>query len=139
MEESARHLLFHGVIILLLGLLAGIPYGRAILKKEQDSLIIAWRVAHSSLSMGAILMFSLVSILPLLSVDLTIKWVIVVLFIVTGYSFTFALYLGPIVGHRGLSYRGPFLAKAVYLGNSTGALASLLGTLVLLFAAWKTL
>ena len=139
MEQSARHLLFHGVIILLLGLLAGIPYGRAILKKQQEKLITAWRVAHSSLSMGAILMFSLVSILPLLSVDLTIKWVIVVLFIVTGYSFTFALYLGPIVGHRGLSYRGPFLAKAVYLGNSTGALASLLGTLVLLFAAWKTL
>jgi hypothetical protein len=139
MEQSARHLLFHGVIILLLGLLAGIPYGRAILKNEQEKLITAWRVAHSSLSMGSILMFSLVSILPLLSVDLTIKWVIVVLFIVTGYSFTFALYLGPIVGHRGLSSRGPFLAKAVYLGNSTGALASLLGTLVLLFAAWKTL
>lgn len=139
MDESARHLLFHGVVILLLGLLAGIPYGRAILKKEQESLIIAWRVAHSSLSMGAILMFALVSILPLLNVDLNIKWFIVVLFIVTGYAFSFALYLGPIVGHRGLIYRGPLLAKAVYLGNSTGALASLLGTLFLLFAAWETL
>lgn len=52
MEEPARHLLFHGVIILLLGLLAGIPYGRAILKKQQDSLIIAWRVAHSALTMN---------------------------------------------------------------------------------------
>ena len=139
MEESARHLLFHGAIILLLGLLAGFPYARAIIRKEQEKLITGWRVAHSALSMGAILMFSLVSILPLLNVDLTIKWYIVVLFIVSGYSFTFALYLGPNVGHRGLIYRGPLLAKAVYLGNSIGALTSLLGTLVLLFAAWKTL
>ncbi len=139
MEEPARHLLFHGVIILLLALLAGIPYGRAILKKEANSIIFAWRVAHSALSMGAILMFSLVSILPLLNVDLIIKWYIVVLFIVSGYAFSFALYLGPNVGHRGLIYRGPFLAKSVYLGNSIGALTSLLGAFILLFAAWKTL
>jgi len=139
MEEPARHLLFHGVIILLLGLLAGIPYGRAILKKEQDSLIIAWRVAHSSLSMGAILMFALVPILSLLNVDLKIMWSIAVLFIITGYAFSFALYLGPAVGHRGLSYRGPLPAKLVYFGNSIGAVTSLLGAFILLYAAWETL
>ncbi len=54
MEEPARHLLFHGAIILLLGLLAGGPYGKAILKKEPDSLIFAWRVAHSALSLLAL-------------------------------------------------------------------------------------
>lgn len=139
MEEPARYLLFHGVIILLLGLLAGIPYGRAILKKEQESVIIAWRVAHSALSMGAILMFALVPILSLLKIDLKIMWSITVLFIVSGYAFLFALYLGPIVGHRGLSYRGPLPAKLVYLGNSIGALTSLLGTFILLYAAWETL
>ena len=109
------------------------------LKKEQDKFIAAWRVAHSALSIGAILMFSLVSILPLLNVDFTIKWHIVVLFIISGYSFSFALYLGPIMGHRGLIYRGPFLAKAVYLGNITGAITSLPGTLILLFSAWRSL
>jgi len=139
MEDSARQLLFHGVIVLLLGLLAGIPYARAIVKRQPDSLIVAWRVAHSALSMGAILMFALVSLLPLLTVDVKTKWVIAGLFIVSGYAFSFALYLGPIVGHRGLKYKGPFLAKSVYLGNSLGALTSLLGALVLLFAAWQTL
>lgn len=138
-EEPARHLLFHGVIILLLGLLAGIPYGRAIVKKEPDSLIVAWRVAHSALSMGALLMLALVPILPLLQVGLNIKWSIAGLFIVSGYAFSFALYLGPNVGQRGLSYTGPFFAKTVYLGNSIGAFAALLGTLTLLFAAWETL
>ena len=139
MEEPARYLLFHGVIVLLLGLLAGIPYGKAILNRESDSTVFAWRVAHAALSMGAILMLSLVSILPMLNVGLNIRWSIVVLFIVSGYFFSFALYLGPCVGHRGLSYSGSFLAKLVYFGNSIGALTSLLGTLVLLFAAWETL
>ena len=43
MEESAKHLLFHGTVILLIALLAGIPYGRSILKKEADNIIFAWR------------------------------------------------------------------------------------------------
>lgn len=139
MEEPARHLLFHGAIILLLALLAGIPYGRAILKKKADSIIFAWRVAHSALTIGAILMFSLVPILSMLNVNLKVMWSIAVLFIVSGYAFSLALYLSPTVGHRGLSYRGPFPAKLVYFGNSIGALTSLLGTLVLLYAAWVTL
>ncbi len=139
MEEPARHLLFHGVIILLLALLAGIPYGRAILRKEAERLVFAWRVAHSALTMGAILMFALVPILSQLNVDLKIMWSIAVLFIVSGYAFSFALYLGPIVGHRGLTYRGSLPAKMVYFGNSIGALTSLLGTFFLLYAAWETL
>ncbi len=35
MEEPAQYFLFHGVIILFLVLLAGIPYGKAILKKKR--------------------------------------------------------------------------------------------------------
>ena len=139
MEEPARHLLFHGAIILLLALLAGLPYGRAILKKEADSTIFAWRVAHSALAIGAILMFALVPILSQLNVEQEIMWYIAVLFIVSGYAFSFALYLGPIVGHRGLAYGGSLPAKLVYFGNSTGAFTSLLGAFILLYAAWETL
>ena len=39
MEESARYIMFHAVIVLLAGLLAGIPYGRAILKNTNERLI----------------------------------------------------------------------------------------------------
>lgn len=40
-------LLFHGAIVVLIGLLSGIPYGSAIIKKKGKSVIRAWRVAHS--------------------------------------------------------------------------------------------
>ncbi|HFQ62235.1 MAG TPA: hypothetical protein ENK39_08070 [Epsilonproteobacteria bacterium] len=139
MEEPAKYLLFHGVIILLFALLAGFPYARSILKKEAENIIFAWRVAHSALIMGAILMLALVPILSYLNVELKVLWIISGLFIISGYTFLFALYLGPIVGHRGLYYGKEFSAKLVYLGNSIGALTSLLGTLLLLYASWKSL
>jgi glucan phosphoethanolaminetransferase (alkaline phosphatase superfamily) len=139
MEESAKHLFFHGTVILLLALLSGIPYGRSLLKKQSENIIFAWRVAHSSLTMGAILMFSLVPILSLLVISVTVKELIALFFIVSAYSFSFALYLSPLTGYRGLHHKGPFLAKAVYFGNFIGALTSTLGALILLYAAWQTL
>ena len=74
-----------------------------------------------------------------LNTSSSLKWSISILFIVSGYSFVWALMLGPFVGHRGLSSSGPTSAKLVYTGNILGAVTSLLGTLVLLYAAWINL
>lgn len=139
MEESARYLMFHAVVVLLSGLLAGIPYGRAILKKSNERLIDAWRVAHAALPMGAILLLVISVSFSSLNVAINLKWVISVLFIISGYGFMLALLLGPVVGHRGLSSRGPLTAKLVYSGNLLGAITSLVGTVVLLYAAWLNL
>lgn len=136
MEESARYLMFHAMIVLLVGLLVGMPYGRAILKGTNQRLIEAWRVAHSSLPIGAILLLALSVSFSSLNVSANLKWAIAVLFIVSGYSFMVALILGPIFGHRGLSAKGPIAAKFVYSGNLTGAITSLLGTIFMLYAAW---
>jgi len=139
MEESARYLMFHAVVVLLTGLLAGIPYGRAILKKSNERQIDAWRVAHAALPMGAILLLVISVSFSGLNVAVNLKWVISILFIISGYGFIVALILGPIVGHRGLSSRGPLVAKLVYSGNLLGAITSLFGTVVLLYAAWLNL
>ena len=139
MEESARYLMFHAVVVLLSGLLAGIPYGRAILKKSNERLIDAWRVAHAALPMGAILLLVISVSFAGLNVAINLKWVISILFIISGYGFMVALLLGPVVGHRGLSSRGPLVAKLVYSGNLLGAITSLFGTVVLLYAAWLNL
>jgi hypothetical protein len=139
MEESARYLMFHAVIVLLAGLLAGIPYGRAILKNTNERLIGAWRVAHAALPMGAILLLVLSVSFSGLNVAINLKWAISILFIISGYGFMVALLLGPVVGYRGLSSRGPIAAKLVYSGNLLGAITSLFGTVALLYAAWLNL
>lgn len=139
MEESARYLMFHAVILLLAGLLAGIPYGREILKNSNGRLIDAWRIAHAALPIGAILLLVISVTFSDLNVAINLKWGISILFIISGYGFMVALLLGPVVGHRGLSSKGPLAAKLVYSGNLLGAITSLFGTVTLLYAAWLNL
>lgn len=139
MEESARYLMFNAIVVLLSGLLAGIPYGRAILKKSNERLIDAWRVAHSALPAGAVLLLVIAVSFTSLNVAIDLKWTISILFIISGYGFMLALLVGPVVGHRGLSFKGPLAAKLVYSGNSLGAITSLFGTIVFLYAAWLNL
>jgi len=139
LPEPAKHLLFHGIIILLFALIAGFPYAKSILKKEAANIVFAWRVAHSALTMGSMLLLLVAVILSLININITLMWGISLLFIISGYAFLVALYLSPISGHRGLLFKGNYLAKLVYLANALGAATSFVGTVVLLYAVWKIL
>lgn len=139
MEPSSRYLTFHGTIILLIGLLCGAPYGRAINRGTAAHIVHSWRVAHLSLPIGAILMFVVAILLTSFMVAGEIKQLIADLLIVSGYSFCVALPLAALVGERGLSYRGSLAAKTVFLGNSLGAATSLAAALALVYAAFESL
>lgn len=139
MDDSARYLVLHGTIILFIGLLCGAPYGRAINERDETHIVHSWRVAHLSLPLGAILMFAVAPLLASFTVVREIKQLIADSLIVSGYSFCVSLPLAAMVGHRGLSYRGPFKAKAVFVGNVLGAVTSLLASLALIYAAFESL
>jgi hypothetical protein len=138
-DLPSRWLLFNAVIVLLVGLLAGIPYGIAINQKKSEHIVSAWRLAHASLSVGATTMFAISAVLTHLLVGVATKWLIVAAFVTSGYGFCFALPIAAWVGHRGLSWSTPTSNKIVYLGNSIGAWSSLGGTLVMLYAAYESL
>lgn len=53
MEASARHLALRASIVLLIGLLCGIRYGRSILRSAGSNIVYAWHVAQLSLPSGA--------------------------------------------------------------------------------------
>jgi hypothetical protein len=139
MEEAARNLVFHGAIVLIIGLMCGMPYGKAINRKASEHTVQAWRLAHLALPIGAILMIAVAAVLTPFMVSTTLKWVIAVSLIASSYAFCFSLLLAPVVGHRGLSARGPLAAKLVYLGNSAGAFFSMLAAVVLLYAGYVSL
>jgi len=138
-EPSARYLVFHGTIILLIGLICGAPYGRAINGRAEPHIVHSWRVAHLSLPIGAILMFSVAPLLGSFTVAGQIKQLIATLLIVSGYSFAVALSMAGMVGERGLAYRGPLKAKVVFAGNALGAVTSLLASIALVYAAFQSL
>jgi hypothetical protein len=137
--ESARHLAFHGTIVLLIGLLCGGPYARAINRNAASHIVHSWRVAHASLPIGAMLMFAIAALLPSFTVMAQVKWFISAALIVSSYAFCLSLPLAAMVGHRGLSAQGPASAKLVFAGNMVGAWASVLATLALVYAGFVSL
>lgn len=136
MDTSARHLVLHGAIVLLIGLLCGAPYGHAINRNAPAHIIHSWRVAHASLPMGGILMLTVAALLSHFSVEVYVKWLISSAFIASSYAFCVSLPLAALVGYRGLSGEGPPAAKVVYAGNVVGAWLSVIGTLALIYAAF---
>jgi len=139
MEPVARHLIFHAAIVLIIGLLCGMPYGRAINRKAAESVVQAWRLAHLALPIGATLMLAIAAVLTPLVVANSVKWAIALPLIVSSYGFCFSLPLAARVGHRGLTSQGPLAAKLVYFGNMLGAAGSMLAAIVLLYAAYISL
>jgi hypothetical protein len=139
MEASARHLAFHGTVVLLIGLLCGGPYARAINNNAPPHTVHSWRVAHASLPIGAVLMFSIAAVLSSFVVAAQVKWVISSALVVSSYAFCFSLPLAAFVGHRGLSPHGPLAAKLVFGGNMVGAWASIVASVVLLYASFVSL
>jgi hypothetical protein len=139
MDPSAHHLAFHGSIVLLFGLLCGAPYGRAINRNAPAHTIHSWRIAHASLPMGAILMFAVAALLSSFKVVAQVKWFIAITLIVSAYAFCFSLPLAAIAGYRGLSLRGPLVAKLIFFGNMLGSIASLAAAITLVYAGYESL
>ncbi len=138
MNTASRHLLLHGTIVLLIGLLAGIPYGSAIAAGAEEP-IRAWELAHGSSPLGATTMIAVAGILSHLAARPRLRWGVVVPFVVSGYGSSVALPLVALTGVRGLSLSGPFWNRVVFTGNSVGALGSLMGTVFLLYAVSRSL
>lgn len=139
MDIPARHLLFHAALILLIGLLAGIPYGRAIVRQRADTLIQGWRVAHAALPLGAALMIAVAAVQSSLAIPTHLAWLLTGLLILSGYAFSVALVCGPLWGARGLTPGHGWHARIVYAGNLIGACSSLAAALLLVYAAGVSL
>lgn len=103
MITSAKHLVFHGTLVLLFGLLLGAPYGKAINSGAPAHIVNSWRIAHQSLPIAAILMFSVAVLLSSFSVPETVSWFIAGCLIASSYFFSVSMPLAAITGHRGLT------------------------------------
>jgi ABC-type polysaccharide/polyol phosphate export permease len=135
MITSAKHLVFHGTLVLLFGLLLGAPYGKAINRSAPAHIVNSWRIAHQSLPIAATLMFSVAALLSSLSVSATMSWLIAGCLIASSYFFCVSMPLAAITGHRGLARGKTVLENIVFFANIAGAWLSLIATLGLVYAA----
>ncbi|MGD1898887.1 MAG: hypothetical protein ACFB16_18280 [Phormidesmis sp.] len=139
MDLPARYLLFNASVVLLIGLLCGVPYGMAITQKKSENTVRAWKLAHGALSVGAATMIAVAGILSFLQVNQSIQWLLSAAFMVSGYGFCFALTLEPFTNDRCLSCTVTFLHITVFVCNVIGSVSSLLGSVVLVFASFVSI
>ena len=134
-----KQLILHGGMILLAGLLCGAPLGSAVVRGKPEETIRAWRVAHSSLVMGGILLLAVAGIVAQLQLSAWALGLMVWAFVASSYGFAVVLPLGAHYGHRGLTSDPPLLNRVIYFGNTIGAMGLLVGTIVLLWGAYAAL
>jgi hypothetical protein len=137
---ASRHLIFHGALVLLYGLCLGAPYARAVNRGAPAEIVHAWRVAHASLPMGAILMLAVAALLPSLAVGEILGWGLVAALVVSAYAFCISTTLAALTGQRGLNRslsRG--WGRVVHAANMLGAAISLLAAVLLVLAAAASL
>jgi hypothetical protein len=130
MKRAQRLILLHGLIIILVGLLCGIPYGRAITHDWGPEAVRAWRIAHFSLVVGGIWLMVVAAVSHLLVLTPRGIAVLVYSVVTSGYAFTLALAVAAVGGVRGLEASGSMVNLVSFGGNVVASIASLVWVVI---------
>lgn len=139
MDIQARRLIFHSAVVMMVGVLCGLPLEAAFIWHWPAGSEQGWRLAHRGLLFGAVLGWAIAGILSPLTIDAARKCRLAWWFIVSNYAFCFSLVLSSIVGQRGLILSLPWTNLLVLLGNFIGTFSGSIGAILLLCAAYGSL
>jgi hypothetical protein len=132
MNFPSNQLVFHGGLLLLIGLLGGFFFARAIKSGVQE---VAWRVVHSGSTMAGIMLIALAPVAPKLVLPawatLAFAWSII------GGSdvFVVAMVIAAFTGGRGLSRGGTAANRLVLALYQAGTVLSLIACVLLVIGA----
>jgi hypothetical protein len=135
-RQPIAYLFLNGSIIILAGLLIGLPLRTAVVKQREN--VNAWRVAHSVLVMDGLLMFVAGITVPHLLLDGWAVWVLVGSLIAAGYGFVMAFTLGALKGIRGLTVKPYGLNTVLFAAHLIGAAGSLVGVMIMTYGSLRT-
>jgi hypothetical protein len=120
-------LVFHGVIVILLGLLAGFPFVGAIASGEAES-IRAWRMAHLEGVLNGLITLAVGAAGGSIALAAPRARLMTASLIIAAYGNIVASILGASTGQRGLSLSGPpanFAVFALFMLAIVGVLLGL--------------
>jgi len=113
-EDISRRVIFHGAIVVLLGLAAGFPFAFVILGSMNGD-VRAWRMAHLEGVLNGLVMFAVAGIAPRLTLSEGRQSLLGWCLVITGYGNVIASIVGASVGVRGLEAGGSLANTIVYL------------------------
>jgi hypothetical protein len=130
-------LVFHGLLLVFLGMLVGFPFHQAIVSQAGPDAERAWRVAHTSLVLGGVLYLALAAVAHHLILSRRAAVFSVSSLVFAAYAFAFGFVVGPAIGARGLEPVGPPLHVAIFAVFTVALLLALAAVAVLLWGAFK--
>lgn len=139
MNQPQTQMLFHGAVVLFVGLLCGLPFGAGVARGWGDESVRSWRVAHSGVAGIGVMLIAIGAALQHMVLGERGVLLLVWSLLVSAYAFTLAMVLGSIAGVRGLRPSGPPLNVAVFVGNMVGVAGSLFGVALAVYGMYAAL
>ena len=132
-----KYLIFHGAIIILIGLLSGLIYWQTIIRNKKPEVIHGWRIAHVFLVMEGMFIIIVGLCIPHLALSGLAVQVLVRVITSSGYGFAWAFIGGAWKGYRGLTPKPYGLNTFLFLGHFIGAGGSLIGIAMVIYGSLK--
>lgn len=122
-------LIKHGLLMSVVGILAGLPFLKSINKGNEEQ----WRIAHLAGILGGVFLIALSLAYKHFTLDAELNRLVALFMIISNWLFTFGMIISGVSGKRGLSPKSKSIAgKAIFVMYSIAALLSTLGTIGLL-------
>ena len=130
-------MILHGTVVLLIGLVSGIPYGLAIVRGTEPRKVDARRAAHTGLCATGVMMIALGAALQLWGKPGAAAQVVTWTIAIGSYAVALAMTLGAATGQRGLHAGRSLTNNVVFWAYQVGVVGTFTGVLVFLWLAWK--
>ena len=125
--------MFHGVIVILIGLFSGLIYWQAIIRNKRAEVLRGWRIAHIFLVIEGMFIVFVGLFTPYLALsDLAVR-VLVWTVASSGYGFVWAFIGGAWMENRGLTPKPFGLNTILFLGHFIGVAGSLIGIAIVIY------
>ena len=133
--DEQRRLVLHGAIILLVGLLCGLPS----VVEEASGSGRAWQAAHAALLMLGVWLIATAAVLPLLELARREREALLLTLTGGAYSFMTAVVIQAATGVRAVSPDVGGISLVAFAANLLAVLGTILAASLTVMGAWNAL
>jgi hypothetical protein len=130
-DTDRMRVIFHGALVLLVGLLCGFP---AVAESAGESMRL-WHTAHEGLIMIGIMLLAMASVLPSLVLERREASGLVWALLATGYGLMTGLIIQGLTGTRAFGPTSSPVLMIAFVGNAIGMLGSVVAASLTLMGA----